>query len=126
MTEVRRRPFVDQRVGVDAEIAKHPVGDVRVTQLVLDDPDDGDEGLEPWRVLGRLQVGRRADQLGVTRDDQGTGQALDVVLGRVLGQLDQLPLAKPLSKRNLAHNAMLTVRAVSVKLLPPEPSGTTS
>jgi hypothetical protein len=103
VAELRRRALVDQCVGVDAEIAEHPVRDVGVTEFVLDDPHHGDEGLEPWRVLSRLQIGRCADQLGVTRDDEGPGQALDVVLRRVLGQLDQLPLANSLLKCDLTH-----------------------
>ena len=77
-------------------------------------PIDRDVGLEPRCVLGRLEVSGGADQLRVAGDDQRPGEALDVVLARVLRPLDQLPVCEPFGERGVVHIRSLTDRTVSV------------
>ncbi len=65
--------LVDQLLRVNPEVPEHPVGDVRVPQLVLHDPHDRDVVVHPGEgreIPRRPHVRRRTDQLRVRRDDQ--------------------------------------------------------
>ena len=56
VAELVRFAFVDQRVGVDTEVAEHSVGDVGVPELILDDPHHRDVVLHSWRALSSAEV----------------------------------------------------------------------
>ena len=89
--------LVDQPVHVDAEIAEQPVADVGVRELVLDDRDRRAVVVQRRRVLGRPEVGRRADELGVGRHGEDAADPAQVLGGHVLQALDELALREVLA-----------------------------
>ncbi len=123
VAEVGGVALVDQGVGVDPEVSQHAVGDVRVAELVLDDPDHGHEGLESRRVRGGLEVCRGADQLRVAGHDQRPCEPLHVVLARVLRPFDQLSSGEPFEDGLVVHHASLTDQTVSVNPTEPRLTG---
>src|SRR5262249_7778551 len=96
--EVAGAALVDQRVGIYPQVAQHAIGDVGVAELILDDAQRRDQAIgarQGGHILRRAHIGRRADQLGVRRDNQSPRQTLDVLLVGLVRALDQPALLNP-------------------------------
>src|SRR5215210_4925528 len=92
--ELPRLALVDELLRVHPQIPEHAVGDVRVPELVLHYPHDGDvvvDARERREVFRRVHVCRRAYKLGVGRHDKSPLQPLDVPLRRLRRFLDEPP-----------------------------------
>ena len=93
MLEVPGVTLVDEGIGVDAEVAQHAIGDVRVAQLVLDDAQRGDivvHAGQARRVAHGVEVGRPTDELGIGRDDERAREPRNVGRRGLLRPLQQL------------------------------------
>src|SRR5829696_6940626 len=92
--ELPRLALVDELLRVHPQIPEHAVGDVRVPELVLHYPHDGDvvvDARERREVFRRVHVCRSTYQLRVGGDDKSPLQTLDVPLRRLRRVLDEPP-----------------------------------
>ena len=76
---------------------------MRVTQLVLDNRQRGNEVVHRRAVLGRGVVTGGADQLGVGRDREDVHEGLPVLVGHLIGALDDMPLGDALEQLRVRY-----------------------
>src|SRR6266571_635553 len=90
--EISRIPLKDQFFRVHTKVAQQAIGDMRMSQLVLDDRDSRTEGIQRRRMDSRVVVGWCTNQFGISRDGEYSLHPFQVDWTHMFNRLNELLL----------------------------------